>query len=173
MIKSRNSTLVSARSLTMSTDRTFLQLELILAKLTNSSARYRLPWWLNTIWHAVKRIKYFNSPHSLPRHQIHRILHQNLPLALLLDLDRPCYLFASWTPAAGHVYIQDACKWRGQSSSIGCSKTKVITLANSNRERQSNEPIEFEENTGLKKSAGKHVQVSPLRISRKVDWQRK
>ena len=173
MIKRRNSTLVSARSLTMSTDWTFLQLELILAKLPNSSARNRPPWWLNTIWHAVKRIKYFNSPHSLPRHQIHRILHQNLLLALHLDLDRPCYLFASWTPAAGHVYIQDACKWRGQSSSIGCSKTKVITLANSNRERQSNEPIEFEGNTGLKKSAGKHVQVSPLRISRKVDWQRK
>ena len=133
VIKSRSSALVSARSLTMSTDRTFLQLELILAKLPNFSARNRLPWWLNTIWHAVKRIKYFNSPHSLPRHQIHRILHQNLLLALHLDLDRPCYLFASWTPAAGHVYIQDACKWRGQSSSIGCSKTKAITLANRNR----------------------------------------
>ena len=129
----------------MSTERTFLQLELILAKLPNSSVRNRPPWWLNTIWHAVKRIKYFNSPHSLPRHQIHRILHQNLLLALLLDLDRPCYLFASWTPAAGHVYIQDACKWRGQSSSIGCSKTKAITLANRKRERQSNEPMNSKE----------------------------
>ena len=136
----------------MSTDRTFRQLELILAKLPNSSARNRLPWWLNTTWHVVKRIKYFNSPHSLPLHQIHRILHQNLLLALHLDLDRPYYLFASWTPAAGHVYIQDACKWRGQSSSIGCSKTKAITLANTNRERQSNEPIEFEGNTVWRKA---------------------
>ena len=157
----------------MSTERTFLQLELVLAKLPNSSVRNRPPWWLNTTRHAVKRIKYFNSPHSLPRHQIHRILHQNLLLALHLDLDRPCYLFASWTPAAGHVCIQDACKWRGQSSSIGCSKTKAITLANRRRERQSNEPIEFEGNNGLEKGAEKRAQVSSLRISRNVDWQSK
>lgn len=50
--------------------------------------------------------------------------------------------------------------------SIGRSKTTAITLANQNRDRQSNELTHFEGNAGLEKSAGKRVQVSSLLISR-------